>query len=51
MAMQAGHVPLDYSGWDENKAGYIAAIHAGHAGDYAPMERQVALAWRSAERG
>jgi cell filamentation protein len=46
MAMQAGHVPLDYSQWDEDKAGYIAAIHAGLAGDYAPMQRCVARAWQ-----
>nr|WP_255699321.1 Fic family protein [Luteimonas sp. Y-2-2-4F] len=47
MAMQAGYEPLDYSGWDEDKAGYIAAIHAGLAGDYAPMRRHVTQAWRS----
>lgn len=48
MAMQAGHVPLDYSSWDEDKAGYIAAIHAGLSGDYAPMRHHVAHAWNSA---
>jgi hypothetical protein len=46
MAMQASHTPLDYSLWDEEKSGYIAAIHAGHAGDYAPMQGYVARAWR-----
>ena len=49
MAMQAGYAPLDYSPWDEDKPGYIAAIHAGHAGDYAPMRDYVALAWRRPE--
>lgn len=48
MAMQAGHVPLDYSQWDRDKAGYIAAIHAGLAGDYAPMQGYVARAWQGA---
>jgi cell filamentation protein len=47
MAMQAGHIPLDYSSWDDDKAGYIAAIHAGVSGDYAPMQGYVARAWRS----
>lgn len=37
MAVQAGYGPLDYSAWDADKAGYISAIHAGHAGDYRPM--------------
>lgn len=46
MAMQAGHAPLDYSSWDADKAGYIAAIHAGMAGDYEPMRHHVALAWQ-----
>lgn len=46
MAMQAGHAPLDYSAWDADKAGYIAAIHAGVAGDYEPMRHCVARAWQ-----
>ena len=45
MATQAGHGPLDYSTWDAGKARYIAAIHAGLAGDYAPMRACVENAW------
>jgi len=45
MAVQAGHDPLDYSAWDANKAGYIGAIQAGLAGDYAPMGELVQVAW------
>lgn len=37
MAVQAGLGPLDYSAWDNEKSAYIAAIHAGLAGDYQPM--------------
>jgi cell filamentation protein len=37
MAVQAGYDPLDYSSWDEHKAEYIAAIHAGLSGNYVPM--------------
>jgi cell filamentation protein len=37
MAVQAGFGPLDYSAWDDDKSAYIAAIHAGLAGDYQPM--------------
>lgn len=48
MATQAGRGPLDYSSWDADKAGYIAAIHAGHGGDYSPMQQYVAQAWRDA---
>lgn len=44
MTVQAGHRPLDYSAWDADKAGYFTAIHAGVAGDYAPMQRYVGLA-------
>lgn len=44
MAVQAGHDPLDYSAWDERKAAYIAAIHAGFSGNYAPMKGFVAEA-------
>lgn len=51
MAMQAGHVSLDYSSCDEDKAGYIAAIHAGLSGDYAPMRQHVAKAWSNAKGG
>ena len=45
MAMQAGHEPLDYSSWDREKDRYIQAIHAGLAGDYAPMQARVRLAF------
>lgn len=38
MAVQSGHDPLDYSTWDMEKDQYIEAIHAGHAGNYAPMQ-------------
>lgn len=38
MAVQAGHDPLDYSAWDERKSAYIAAIHAGFSGNYAPIK-------------
>jgi cell filamentation protein len=44
MAVQAGREPLDYSEWDTHKAAYIAAIHAGFSGDYAPMRHWVARA-------
>lgn len=37
MAVQAGHSPLDYSAWEAGKDKYILAIHAGFAGNYAPM--------------
>ena len=41
MVVQAGHEPLDYSYWDDNKAAYIAAIHAGLACNYQPMQALV----------
>lgn len=44
MAVQAGLDPLDYSAWDVRKAAYIAAIHAGFSGNYAPMKGFVAEA-------
>lgn len=44
MAVQAGHDPLDYSSWDTEKDRYIRAIHAGLAGDYAPMQACVRTA-------
>lgn len=49
MAMQAGHAPLDYGPWDVDKPGYVAAIHAGHAGNYVPMQGLVARAWQGPE--
>lgn len=44
MVVQAGHQPLDYSDWDARKADYIAAIHAGFSGNYAPMRALVSQA-------
>ncbi|SFE51200.1 Fic/DOC family protein [Paracidovorax wautersii] len=44
MAVQAGHEPLDYSGWEQHKTAYIGAIHAGFSENYGPMERLVAQA-------
>ncbi|WP_256927067.1 Fic family protein [Hydrogenophaga sp. IBVHS1] len=44
MAVQAGHEPLDYSSWEQQKAAYIGAIHAGFSGDYGPMRQFVAEA-------
>lgn len=48
MAVQAGHEPLDYSSWEQDKAAYIGAIHAGLGGDYRPMEGFVARAMQAA---
>ncbi|MFT3859281.1 MAG: Fic family protein [Aquabacterium sp.] len=47
MAVQSGREPLDYSSWESGKDGYIQAIHAGFAGDYAPMRSFVAQALAS----
>lgn len=44
MAVQARHDPLDYSPWDADKSAYFSAIHAGMAGDYAPMQKLVEMA-------
>lgn len=41
MVVQAGSDPLDYSAWDADKPTYFGAIHAGMAGNYAPMQRLV----------
>lgn len=38
MALQAGMPPLDFEYISQHKDDYIAAIHAGHAGDYEPMK-------------
>ena len=46
MAVQGGQDLLDYTGWEEHKAEYVAAIHAGVAGDYAPMTKMVTDAMR-----
>jgi cell filamentation protein len=50
MAVQAGHAPLDYSSWEANKSHYIAAIHAGVAGDYGPMRGWVAQAMAAGDQ-
>lgn len=49
MAVQAGHGPLDYSSWESNKSGYIAAIQQGLTRDYEPMKYWVAKALTSEE--
>lgn len=46
MAYQAGLGLLDYDDWRNNKDAYIQAIHAGLAGDYAPMVERVRRAAR-----
>lgn len=51
MAVQAGHEPLDYSSWEQNKPAYIGAIHAGLAGDYGPMKQFVASAMAAGDAG
>jgi len=38
MALQAGMPPLDFESLETNKDRYIEAIHAGHAGNYEPMQ-------------
>lgn len=44
MAVQAGREPLDYSCWERNKGGYVAAIQKGLDCDYEPMKHWVNLA-------
>ena len=51
MAVHAGHEPLDYSGWEQHKAEYIAAIHAGFSDNYAPMREFVASAIEAGDAG
>lgn len=41
MAVQAGYKTLDYQSWEQNKAHYISAIHAGMSMDYEPMQHWV----------
>jgi|SRR5690606_18386189 len=48
MAVQAGREPLDYSCWEENRKGYIAAIQQGMECDYEPMKLWVGRALTSA---
>lgn len=38
MAVQAGHGPLDYSSWEQNKPDYILAIQQGLDRNYEPMK-------------
>ncbi|AKJ41613.1 Fic/DOC family protein [Pragia fontium] len=38
MAVQGGFKPLDYQSWEQNKAEYISAIHAGISMNYDPMK-------------
>ncbi|WET41558.1 Fic/DOC family protein [Citrobacter enshiensis] len=47
MAVQGGYKPLDYQSWEQNKAKYISAIHAGMSMDYNPMCYWVKTALRS----
>jgi cell filamentation protein len=49
MAVQAGHQPLDYSSWEQRKAAYISAIHAGFSGNYDPMAGFVAEAMTASD--
>lgn len=44
MAVQAGREPLDYSAWEQNRAGYVSAIQTGLDCDYAPMKHWVRVA-------
>lgn len=39
MALQADMPVLDFEIFENNNNRYIEAIHAGHAGDYTPMEQ------------
>lgn len=51
MAVQAGHEPMDYSAWEQNKAAYVGAIHAGLSGNYDPMCGLVRLAMDAGDGG
>lgn len=44
MAVQAGREPLDYSAWERNRGGYVAAIQRGLDRDYEPMKYWVGQA-------
>ena len=44
MAVQAGHQPLDYSCWDQNKDAYFSAIGQGMSMNYEPMKDWVSRA-------
>lgn len=47
MAVQGGYKPLNYQSWEQNKAEYISAIHAGMSMNYDPMEYWVKKALRN----
>jgi hypothetical protein len=49
MALQADWPSLDFSAWDADKTGYIAAIQAG-LDDYAPMIEAVRRVLRDSSR-
>lgn len=46
MAVQAGWLSLDYSGWDADREAYFAAIRAGQGMDYGAMKALVRQALR-----
>lgn len=46
MAVQAGWLSLDYSGWDAGREAYFAAIRAGQGRDYGAMTALVRQALR-----
>jgi len=46
MAVQAGYKTLDYQSWEQNKAQYISAIHAGISMNYEPMKHWASRALR-----
>ncbi|MFT4272538.1 MAG: Fic family protein [Pantoea sp.] len=47
MAVQAGYKPMNYRHWEQNKARYVSAIHAGMSMDYEPMKHWVRLALKN----
>lgn len=47
MAVQAGCGPLDYTSWDDDKAGYFTAIQRGLSRDYSAMYELVNAALTS----
>ncbi|MGB6106013.1 MAG: Fic family protein [Pusillimonas sp.] len=50
MAVQAGHGPLDYSSWEQNKPDYIIAIQQGLGRNYESMKLWTERALESAHR-
>ena len=49
MALQADKPPLNFEYLVGNKSDYVAAIHAGHAGDYGPMKTVFSLILKMTE--